>query len=153
MSLKERFEKKFKVLENGCWEWQAASVGGSNKHTYGQFGVASGKMKLAHRVSYELYKGPIPEGMKVCHKCDYPRCVNPDHLFLGTHKDNMQDMVLKGRKNPIYGTKHHKTKLSIEAVQEIRNTPGVIAPLARKFGVSLQTIKQVRSGKVWRILE
>lgn len=94
----ERFESKFDKGD-GCWVWKAHK----NKNGYGQFGVMlegrNGYMvnRYAHRVSWMLYRGEIPEGLCVCHSCDNPSCVNPDHLFLGTRKDNTQDMINKGR--------------------------------------------------------
>lgn len=85
-----------KVTESGCWIWMGGTqiIGGSR--TYGRLWVG-GKMVRAHRVSYEVYNGPIPDGMLVCHRCDIQPCVNPAHLFLGTHKDNENDKVRKGR--------------------------------------------------------
>lgn len=94
-----RFETKFEKGD-GCWEWLAGKSGGSG---YGAFGMMlpgkSGYMVSvqAHRAAWMIYCGPIPEGMCVCHHCDNPGCVNPDHLFLGTRKDNTQDMIAKGR--------------------------------------------------------
>lgn len=88
-----RFESKFYVTP-GCWIW----TGSKNTGGHGQFTVC-GKCITAHRVSYELYIGPIPEGMWVLHKCDNPPCQNPDHLFLGTRQDNVDDMVRKGRQS------------------------------------------------------
>jgi len=89
---KKRFESKIKVIpETGCWEWQ----GGRDKTNYGQFSYKNNR--AAHRSAYELYVDDIPEGLIVCHKCDNPPCVNPDHLFLGTFKDNTQDCIKKGR--------------------------------------------------------
>ena len=91
--LHERFMNKIVINElSGCWEWQAA------KNNIGYAFIRDGnKMRTAHRVSYELHKGDIPRGLCVCHSCDNPMCVNPDHLWLGTHKDNLTDMKLKGR--------------------------------------------------------
>lgn len=88
ISQKDRFLARCgKRSEAGCWLWSDI-----DDNRYGQFrGMA------AHRVSYELFREEIPDGMFVCHHCDVPRCVNPDHLFLGTQKDNMQDKVSKGR--------------------------------------------------------
>lgn len=77
-----------------CWEWQK----GTNKRGYGQFWIADLKrMKGSHVFSYEHYKGEINANLLVCHTCDNPKCVNPDHLFLGTHQDNTNDMIAKGR--------------------------------------------------------
>lgn len=94
MTLRERFESKYEpVPEAGCWLWTASLQG-----SYGQIGAdGGGGILLAHRVSYELYVGPIPHGMQVCHRCDIPICVNPSHLFIGTQRDNVLDMFKKGR--------------------------------------------------------
>lgn len=92
-TLQERFETKFKVNEeNSCWEWIASLT----KYGYGSFGIGKNRVLLAHRVSYKIYKGD-PSDLLVCHACDNPKCVNPEHLFLGTHKDNTTDSVNKGR--------------------------------------------------------
>lgn len=93
LSLLERLLNKIKINEiTGCWEWQASV----NNIGYG-FIRDEGKMRTAHRVSYEQHIGPIPPGKQVLHTCDNPRCINPDHLWVGTIKDNMQDKVKKGR--------------------------------------------------------
>ena len=80
------------VRENGCWLWQRAKT----NQGYGSL-VIGGERWKAHRLAYSVFRGPIPEGLYVCHKCDVPQCVNPYHLFLGTHSDNMQDASKKGR--------------------------------------------------------
>jgi hypothetical protein len=91
--IKDRFMAKVQVnIVTGCWEW----IGARNNHEQGQF-VVEHKKVLAYRFSWELHRGKIPEGMYVCHKCDNPPCVNPDHLFLGTQSDNIRDCVSKGR--------------------------------------------------------
>ncbi len=93
-TVEERFNKKYLINEDtDCWEWTAAL----NNIGYGMFRWATGKMRTAHRASYELHKGPIPAGLSVCHSCDNPKCVNPEHLWAGTMKDNFDDMVSKGR--------------------------------------------------------
>lgn len=98
MKLVERFEKYIAHEPNtGCWLW----TGAMTKSGYGRFIVSipgsKAITKRAHRVSFELYKNKIPNGMFVLHKCDIPACVNPDHLFLGTHTDNIRDSVKKKR--------------------------------------------------------
>lgn len=89
-----RFSNKYEINETtDCWEWTACT----NNIGYGMFRWETGKMRTAHRVSYEMFKGIIPKGKIVCHTCDNPRCVNPDHLWVGTHQDNFDDMISKGR--------------------------------------------------------
>lgn len=95
----EAFEQRHIPEPNsGCWLW----VGAANRDGYGLFcGSRKGKAQhLAHRISWELFRGPIPQGVEVCHRCDVRCCVNPDHLFLATHTDNMADMYRKGRGRP-----------------------------------------------------
>lgn len=100
-TIQERFEKKFKVnVESGCWEWNLAL----NRQGYGYFRI-NRVTKLAHRVSFFIYKGEFKESLLICHRCDNPKCVNPEHLFLGTQLDNMKDCKNKGRTKQInHGT-------------------------------------------------
>ena len=91
MTVTERLLAKVKKSD-GCWLW----TGAISIYGYARF-LHGGKNRFAHRVAYTLFVGPIPDGMSVCHKCDTPRCINPDHLFLGTLADNMMDCVSKGR--------------------------------------------------------
>lgn len=101
-----------------CWNW----TGGRFNHGYGA--VSSGGRNatnlLAHRVVYEHYKGPIPAGLDACHRCDNKLCVNPEHIFLGTAKDNIRDMIVKGRGNWSRGEKHYAAKLDDVQVKRLR---------------------------------
>lgn len=140
-SVEERFWAKVQKTDS-CWNWTA----GKNKG-YGQFKVF-GKMILTHRFSYELHYGAIPAEMLVCHRCDNPVCVRPDHLFLGTHIDNMNDREQKGRST--FGVKNGNAKLTEEKVKEIRVLNLSRGEIAERYGVSQVQIGRIRSGKQWK---
>jgi len=155
---------------DGCWLWLGA---GSGEMGYGMFSMYGKRLK-AHRVSYEFHVGQIPEGMLVCHTCDNPKCVRPDHLWLGTNADNMRDMVEKGRADRTKkagdrswsrnhpelvarGERQGRHKLTEVEVVEIRRRAvagerrsGV--RMAREYGVCQSTINYVISGHHWRHL-
>lgn len=135
---RERFESAF-VVTPSCWLWQKHL----DEHGYGRFAVHQVSI-LAHRYSFEMYRHPIPEGMFVCHRCDNPQCVNPDHFFLGTAKDNAQDMMRKGR--------DCVSKLSPMEVAAIRCSDEPAKSLAERFSVSLMSIYNIKSGKTWASL-
>ena len=142
----ERFEDKF-IKSIGCWEWRASK---GNKG-YGQF-LINGQIRQAHRVSYQLYVGEIPEGLYVCHRCDNPGCVNPSHLFLGTQTDNMRDCENKGRGVHPSGEQHYFAKLTEKQVAEIRarrNDGTTQTDLANEYGVSQPTISHIFCGDTW----
>lgn len=144
-----RLVKKVVIQENGCHVWTGACAGNG----YGTMSIER-KNKYVHRLMWELKVGPIPDGMCVCHKCDTPPCVNVEHLFLGTNKDNTQDMVAKGRspKRNHLGTRNPKHKLTEEQVIQIRDFIDYKIPskeVAAIYGVSRVTIESIRSGKTW----
>ncbi len=107
-TLKERFDRSYiPVPESGCWLW-TAHVG---KTGYGSICYKK-KRTGSHRMSWMIHNGDIPEGLLVLHQCDTRSCVNPDHLFLGTYKDNAQDCIKKGRDNRLCGEDNHNSKLT-----------------------------------------
>ena len=97
----KKFHAKYTKMENGCWNWIAAK----DRHGYGVFRVR-GWLGLAHRLSYEYFIGPIPEGLFVCHVCANRSCVNPEHLVTGTHKQNMKDRFKTGIVNQYSSPEH-----------------------------------------------
>lgn len=148
-SLEDRFWPKVEKTEK-CWIWKAA-ISGSG---YGNFSVG-GKIFSAHRIAWELTYGSIPKEIFVLHSCDVQNCVRPDHLFLGTSKDNTQDMILKGRGNwsrPPRGEEHCRAKLTEENVFEIRELEGKLLQkeIAEIYGVSRRNIGDICRRKTWK---
>lgn len=141
-----------------CWIWEKSTVGEGPKFRYGDIRIGLKSLKTqrnarAHRLSYEVFKGEIPKGLFVLHKCDNTRCINPDHLFLGTQKDNMQDMNNKNRRNDAIGSKHPTAKLSEKQVLEIRelHKKGILtSKLAKLFNTPYMTIASVIKRKSWK---
>lgn len=136
-SIIEKFEQKIFYSLDGCWYW----LGRTGSGGYGYLSDENKNEVMAHRFSYSLHKGSI-NGLFVCHTCDNRLCVNPDHLFLGTHQDNMDDMGIKGR-----GGNNNK-KLTVENVIEIKKLLGLIpmSRIAKKYGVHTQSISRVKHG-------
>ena len=126
----------------GCWEW----AGRRSRRGYGEFDVDGGRV-AAHRMAWQLARGPIPDGLLVCHHCDNPACVRPDHLFLGTQADNMCDMAAKGRHGYPRGEDHPSARLSNVDAAEIRRlyrAGGVTQDaLARHFGVCQSHVSRI----------
>ena len=140
-TLLERFMAKVDVMPCGCWEWTACKDGKG----YGGINVG-GRLRTAHRVSYELFRGSA-EGQQVLHECDRPTCVNPAHLFLGTHDDNMADKTKKGRH--AHGEKHGRAKLTDVEVLKIRAANATLQVLADQYGVHPSMIHRIRNGRAW----
>ena len=141
-----------KVDKSGeCWNWTASR----NECGYGHFRVGrqSGGIQKAHRVTWELTHRPIPDGMCVCHRCDNPGCVNPAHLFLGTHADNMADKVEKGRSVVNVGETNGRAKLSEADVVAIRADTRPQAIIAAQYGISRPSVSKIRLGRTWGHVE
>lgn len=141
--LATRFHK-YVEKSNSCWKWKGGVSAG-----YGMFGSRG-----AHRIAWTIYRGEIPSGIFVCHRCDNPLCVNPDHLFLGTHSENMKDMKAKGRSNYISGEQSPKSKLTEKDVKNIRKSYKrnivTMRSLADRYGVSMGAIQSVLNRTNWK---
>lgn len=144
---------KIKINGNSCWEWQ----GKINLSGYGQIGKRGEPKKqvITHRISYEIFKGEIPKGLIICHSCDNKICCNPDHLWIGTPKDNFHDAMKKGR--TVYGgakgEKSGNAKLNENKVREIREEleKGTKAKiLAEHYGVHVAVIYTIKNKKAWK---
>lgn len=142
-----RFEAKMSRQPDGCWIWHGATTGGTTP--YGKLWLRGAYMK-AHRASYVLHVGAIPDGMCVCHTCDTPLCVNPEHLFLGTKADNAADMLRKGRgghfKNPPRGNRRKDSKLTETIVADIRARYAngeSQSSIGRSYGIQQSTVHKV----------
>lgn len=142
----ERFWSK--VDKHGvCWEW----TGCKDRKGYGRIAI-NGKPVLAHRVAYELERGPIRNGMCVCHTCDNPSCVNPLHLFQGTIADNNRDMTKKGRGHMPKGILSGRAKLTEAQVLEIRAADESHRALAKRYGVSHRVVGRIKTREIWKHL-
>lgn len=141
MSPDQRFDY-YTNKSDDCWLWTGANFG-----RYGAFYFEK-KTIGAHTYAYSRIHGEIPKGIFVCHRCDNPLCVNPDHLFLGTPKDNTKDMMSKGRGKWPRGDRHHLAKLSEKDISEIRDLQRAMSQsqIARHYGVSQSQISNICTG-------
>lgn len=155
-----RFNSKInKNTPSGCWLWVGATVHPpiskkrkSELRPYVSVPKnedCASRQHYAHRISWIIKNGPIPKGMMVCHHCDNTLCVNPDHLFVGTHRDNMLDMVSKGRQGNHKGELHGMAKLTEAEVRFILSSNATGVSLAKKFRVHESTICLIRKKKHW----
>lgn len=134
---------------SGCWLWLKGSA------RYGELWI-NGQHKKAHRVAYMLFVGAIPDGLCVCHHCDNPVCINPKHLFLGTHADNSHDRDAKGRRVNPCGEAHGKSKLTEENIRDIRRR--ILAgdthlEIGQDLGVHKGTVTNIHLGNTWGWLQ
>ncbi len=144
-----RFHTKYEIdASSECWNWKAS------KGRYGGMRVR-GQPMGSHRAAWTLLVGEIPRGACVLHRCDNPRCVNPEHLRLGTQADNLKDMRAKGRRVRqvnFDGSKNPRSRLSREQALEIRKlaTKGCYRKLAERYGVNASTVQRIAAGKIWK---
>jgi hypothetical protein len=135
---------------SGCLLW----TGGVGSHGYGVFSYAGQPGLTAHRASWQVCRGPIPTGLHVLHKCDVRSCINPDHLFLGTHADNMADMTAKGyrKARALRGEESNFSKLTGAQVRAIRADERPTKIIAASFAVSKSLVHQIRARLIWKHL-
>jgi HNH endonuclease len=145
----ERFWEKVKKDESGCWLWTAKTNG-----KYGQIFVRGIGYRYAHRVSWSMANGKeVPVGMDVCHHCDTPLCIRPDHLFVGTRKENMEDCGRKNRFKPRHGETSPFAKLKERDIQRIidrRCNGETWQAIAKSYGVGTTICRNIYNGKKWK---
>lgn len=151
---KARFWGFVEQKSSGCWLWR----GHKDRLGYGHFRSAAlaSSGVLTHRYSWFLHFGLVPDGLDVCHKCDVPGCVNPRHLFVGTHTDNMRDMFAKGRRRIPHGSQNPNAILTEKDVREIRRkrSAGVsLDELVNEFGLSKTNICAIAKRRSWKHVE
>jgi len=143
------FDEKIEKQKNGCWHWTGFTRPGT--HPYGRISFEWGteRIQLAHRFAWLRAKGSLDPLINVLHSCDNPRCVNPDHLFLGTQQDNVADATAKKR---MRGTANnlHSAKLTRAQAIEIRDSDETGKVLAKKFGISQGAVSLIKQSKTWK---
>lgn len=153
-SIKCTLKGRSKINENGCWEWQ----GGKSGDGYGAIKeIGSRKQVSTHRKSYEEFNGKIENGLLVCHRCDNILCCNPDHLFLGTAKENTHDSIKKARWSKRFfdqkGSKNHSAKFNEEIVKEIKRLfkkGWMTRDVADLLGLHHKCLEDIKYNKTWR---
>jgi hypothetical protein len=141
---KARFERKFAETESGCWQWTACR----NKYGYGQVGYQY-STHTAHRFSWQIYRGEITDGKHVLHRCDNPACVNPAHLYLGSHQDNMLDRDARGRRRAPSGERNGNSKLREDQVRRIREDDRPTSEIAEEYGIVQGVVRAIKTKRAW----
>lgn len=155
MPLGERLlSKTIKNHITGCWEWQGSKRNGYGRTIIGSRKDGTRRTITAHRLAYLLWNGDIPDGYEVCHRCDNPCCINPEHLFVGTRQDNIDDRERKHRNVIKIGEEQPRSKLTKKLVKDARweraNKGTSFQKLAERYGVSKKTIQNAIKGVTWK---
>lgn len=148
IGIEARFWSKVRPRRNGCIEW----LGSKDGCGYGHFRIDNNLIHRAHRVSWNLVNGEIPDGLCVCHKCDNPAYVNPEHLFLGTHTDNMIDKESKGRGNQLTGIEHHRTHLTeqdIIIMRQLHKSGNSHVTTSKLYNITPANASHIVHGRRW----
>lgn len=140
----EFLKKRIKISDDGCWIWQK-----STREGYGRF-LKNGKAYGAHVFSYLIYHGKIENGLQVNHTCHNRTCVNPDHLYAGTQKQNVSDMQSAGRANYKAGEENGNSRITEGVAKEIYKAEGVGRVVAEKFGVSISLVYAIKKKQIWK---
>jgi hypothetical protein len=155
LSEEDRFMKWVAKQPNGCWHWLGSIMKKKDKtqlEWHGQWRNSAGQIELVHRAAWRMFKGDFPKKAFVLHHCDNPKCVNIDHLYLGTQQQNMVDMWARKRSRPgvSLGEKHGMSKLTEELVREIRSSSETGVEIARRLDISTTNVYDVRNRKIWK---
>jgi len=140
----DAFHAGYEKVASGCWEWRRAT----HYRGYGQVTHKPGEEAFAHRFSYAHFNGEIPEGMMVLHTCHNRKCVNPQHLYIGTASDNSKDMVRAGRQQK--GERVWSAKINENEAKKIMAEPGRYYQIATKYGVSRGIVSCIKRGRTWK---
>ena len=155
MPITERLLSKVVLNKSsGCWEWQGYTRNGYGRTTIGSRKDGTRHTISVHRLAYITWVGEIPQGFEVCHKCDNPCCINPEHLFVGTRQDNIDDRERKGRNIVFIGEEQGKAKLTKKIVKDARWERAYkrtsFQKLADKYGVNKKTMINAIKGITWK---
>lgn len=155
MPIEERLKRNMRVNPvSGCWEWQGCKRSGYGHTIVGSRTDGTRHSERAHRLAYMVWNGEIPRGYDVCHKCDNPACINPNHLFVGTQQDNVDDRERKGRNVIKIGEEQPRSKLTKKVVKKARWERAYrgtsFQKLADKYGVSKKTMQNAIAGVTWK---
>lgn len=151
-TVQERIKRLSVPAPNGCWQWVGVTRNGYGRMTVGSRGDGTRRAQVAHRAAYEAFVGPTPASLEVCHRCDNPGCVNPEHLFLGSRQDNVDDRVKKGRNNHVVGSRIGTAKLTEATVIQARRMRAdglAYQKIADVFGIHKTTAMDACKGDQW----